>query len=87
MAACAVAGHEVGVGQDLLGPGEGVERRDLDEQQPDHAGDEGLEVEVDVGVEHRAAMACARMRPRSDLAARPGVEMPMRSSMSWSRPR
>ncbi len=44
----ALAGHQVLVAEDALGPGEGVEGGDLDEQQPGHALDEGLELVVDV---------------------------------------
>ena len=43
-----VAGDEVGSASTVLGPGERVERGDLDEQQPGHALDQRLEVEVDV---------------------------------------
>ena len=47
-AGLAVAGAQVGVAEHALGPGEGVEGRDLDEQQRDHAVEHRLEVEVDV---------------------------------------
>ena len=45
--------------------------------------DERLELEVDVGVEHvRAAMAWARIAGHVDRRPTPGVEMPIRSSIS-----
>ena len=65
----AVAGDEVGVGEHRFGPRERVERRDLDEQQPDHAPDHHLEREVEVGEPAQRFRVAPRLFGRRRLAA------------------
>ena len=61
-AASPVAGDEVGVGQPVLGPGEGVEGLHLDEQHPDHQVGDELEVDVDVVGQRAGSRPCAARR-------------------------
>ena len=76
----AVAGHELGVGEQLLGPREHVGGRDLDQQDVDHPPDERLEPEVEI-VEHARRQQPAPRFLGIGSGARPLAGMPMASSM------
>ena len=80
-----VAGDEVGVAQDRLGPAEPVEGRDLDEEEADHPADEHLERRGRCrrgGTRARAASAA----PTISSVVRVPAAMPIRASIRavWS---
>ena len=79
----AVAGDEIVVGEHRLGPRERVERRHLDEEQPDHAPQHHLERQIDVG-EDGAAPPLRRAPARASAVCRRPERCPCARASSVS---